>query len=58
MQKLTKQVVLSLSAKQYDTLGLLSPIVLLLKVIFSVCGSQKLIGMPLCMMNLRNIGFD
>ena len=34
IEPVTKRVVLSLSAKQYDPLGLLSPIALLLKIIF------------------------
>lgn len=36
IEPVTKRVVFSLSAKQYDPLNLLSPIVLLLKIIFSV----------------------
>ena len=41
IEPVTKRVVLNLSAKQYDPLGLLSPIVLLLKIIFQCLCKSK-----------------
>ena len=41
IEPVTKRVVLSLSAKQYDPLGLLSPNVLLLKIIFQCLCKSK-----------------